>query len=639
MFGLFRVQTSVGTVLGIHKGRRELVHCFIHDISPAMPAAFIYLPERTYGLAFMAFDNPDGLPFAPRHAMRAGSSLVFRYARQPLPAQYAFCHPHTGRFLAILPALDEDRLGGTAYHTDGIGTLERFNLLGLSPGEVTPPLASFMQMVDALTALPPTPGAWSELLSQSTADQRQQATHILSQALTPGLPGPLSQAALVRPGMPDVLRRSFPDDPWATRALPAVRRLALAGALPDKPARQRPGLARRLLGRLLRARQPAHPDEPPRANKPIGPELDMLATAGADGSFASLPHQAAVLHRRTLLPRQDCCILATARNEGVYLLDWIAHHRSIGFDRIILYTNGNDDGSDALLSALAAAGEITWHPSVVGPGGSPQGKAYGHALGFACDVLDYRWCAVIDLDEYVGFDAGRFGSFKEYLNWQEVRAVDAIALNWLMFSSSDQVGWGPAPVAERFRYRLPGVNSHVKSVFRPGRFHHAGPHFPATDAAQSTVFRTAEGGLHKPGWDGAAPTMSEAPCADTAWVSHYFFRSAEEYLSKFSRTRGDHPYQAGRIEVPAGFVDAFVDQAATADRVLDERTLGCAPRAVAFKAGLLAIPTVANAARLVARRFAETRAASRPVIDGLAAAAPDDSQRRFYAMVQDSIEA
>ncbi len=92
MFGLFRVQTSVGTVLGIQKGRRELMHCFIHDISPAMPAAFIYLPERAYGLAFMAFDNPDGLPFAPRQATRAGQQ-----PRVPL------CQAAAPRAVCVLP--------------------------------------------------------------------------------------------------------------------------------------------------------------------------------------------------------------------------------------------------------------------------------------------------------------------------------------------------------------------------------------------------------------------------------------------------------------------------------------------------------------------------------------------------------
>ena len=66
---------------------------------------------------------------------------------------------------------------------------------------------------------------------------------------------------------------------------------------------------------------------------------------------------------------------------------------------------------------------------------------------------------------------------------------------------------------------------------------------------------------------------------------------------------------------------------------------GCAPGATAFKAGLLAIPTVANAARLVDRRFTETRAASRLHAGRLADAATDGAQGQFYAMVRDGLGA
>ncbi len=52
--------------------------------------------------------------------------------------------------------------------------------------------------------------------------------------------------------------------------------------------------------------------------------------------------------------------LTSARNEGSYLLDWIAYHRSIGFDHIFIYTNDNTDGSDDLLDRLAYTGAVTW---------------------------------------------------------------------------------------------------------------------------------------------------------------------------------------------------------------------------------------------------------------------------------------
>ncbi len=66
-------------------------------------------------------------------------------------------------------------------------------------------------------------------------------------------------------------------------------------------------------------------------------------------------------------------IMATCvRNEGPYLLEWIMHYQLLGFDRIIIFSNDNNDGSDALLAALHEAQIIDWRPRVLLPEQSPQ---------------------------------------------------------------------------------------------------------------------------------------------------------------------------------------------------------------------------------------------------------------------------
>ena len=37
------------------------------------------------------------------------------------------------------------------------------------------------------------------------------------------------------------------------------------------------------------------------------------------------------------------------RDEGLVILEWVAHYRALGFDTIVVYTNDNTDGSDDLL--------------------------------------------------------------------------------------------------------------------------------------------------------------------------------------------------------------------------------------------------------------------------------------------------
>ncbi len=55
------------------------------------------------------------------------------------------------------------------------------------------------------------------------------------------------------------------------------------------------------------------------------------------------------------------------RNEGPYILEWLAHHRAIGVRDALIYSNDCDDGSDALLDLLAGAGMATAREAMRSP--------------------------------------------------------------------------------------------------------------------------------------------------------------------------------------------------------------------------------------------------------------------------------
>jgi len=49
-------------------------------------------------------------------------------------------------------------------------------------------------------------------------------------------------------------------------------------------------------------------------------------------------------------------VIAVARNEAPYLLEWIAHYRVLGFEQITIYDNESNDGTSRILAPLARAG-------------------------------------------------------------------------------------------------------------------------------------------------------------------------------------------------------------------------------------------------------------------------------------------
>lgn len=50
------------------------------------------------------------------------------------------------------------------------------------------------------------------------------------------------------------------------------------------------------------------------------------------------------------------------KNEGPFLLEWIAFHQCIGVTDFLFYSNDCDDGTDTLLDALAELGHLRHLP-------------------------------------------------------------------------------------------------------------------------------------------------------------------------------------------------------------------------------------------------------------------------------------
>ena len=285
--------------------------------------------------------------------------------------------------------------------------------------------------------------------------------------------------------------------------------------------------------------------------------------------------------RFTTEPTREICVVTTARNEGVYLLEWIAYHRSIGVGTFFVYSNDNDDGSDALLRRLSEEGAIYWLENMVDSETAAQRKAFSHALNTLPHVLDYEWALFIDLDEFLVVDPDRFAGLPDYVAWQEQQPVDAIGFNWVWIGSSGLNKWSPDFVRSRFTQRYIGVtpsqdwggpDRHIKSLFRPRRFLYCQPHFPITDWRVPVAMRDSSGYPHLNYYGGDQPAFLLHPKAEAAWVNHYFFKSAEEFVWKRSRNAGD---TAVPHLLTPDWLRAFASQHWSSELVHENRILRC----------------------------------------------------------------
>ncbi len=299
------------------------------------------------------------------------------------------------------------------------------------------------------------------------------------------------------------------------------------------------------------------------------------------GTYGLTPHQPDMglalnaLTRRNIRATRMACILGSARNEGVYLLEWIAHHRSVGFEHVFIYTNDNTDGSDDLLGLLAKEGVITWIRNEVSPKSLPQFKAYAHALNILPSILDYRWALVADLDEYLGFDKQKFSSVQDFLAWQDSLRADAVALPWLLHVAQPSDNWHDESSVTRFPLRVQNVNHHIKSLIRANLFWGSNPHHPTSSLGLPVSYLAETGLPHISMPPENSPSLSANPVASNAWIAHYIFRSAPEALMKIMRGKGDGPREAQTQSIEKMLMP-FVTLMYRRKLVRDHRTIDCA---------------------------------------------------------------
>ena len=118
-------------------------------------------------------------------------------------------------------------------------------------------------------------------------------------------------------------------------------------------------------------------------------EYDFLAARQTnDLSVAEVLNLLALTRIRK---RSDVAIVSSVRDDGVFLLEWIAHYRAIGIRDFYLYSNSNLDGSEELLQSLDAAGVIKFIANDMAEGVHPQRKVYAYSLNFLSELREFEW--------------------------------------------------------------------------------------------------------------------------------------------------------------------------------------------------------------------------------------------------------
>lgn len=236
-------------------------------------------------------------------------------------------------------------------------------------------------------------------------------------------------------------------------------------------------------------------------------------------------------------------LISCMRNEGPFLLEWLAHHRAAGVTDFLVFSNDCADGTDEMLDTLETGGVLTHvrnRHAETGRAAQWQAlaDAWAHPLRAKAD-----WIMTIDCDEFVNIRAphdtlaGLIGAMD---------GADLISMPWRLFGNNRRARLRDALTLEQFTRAAP----------QPCPYPFMASSFKTLFSARAPVRKM---GVHRPrlvpgahpDWrDGSNRAVPEAirrgqgapvhygrPGANShVQLNHYSLRSAESYMIK--RLRG-----------------------------------------------------------------------------------------------------
>jgi len=149
----------------------------------------------------------------------------------------------------------------------------------------------------------------------------------------------------------------------------------------------------------------------------------------------------------------NLALCAIAKNENLYIREWIEYYKMMGINKIILYDNNevngerfedviNDYIDNGIVEIVDRRGVVIQNRSY---GKSTQGKAYHDC--YYNNYKNYDWLLFFDIDEFLSINY-KYKNIYEFLN--DFNNYDGIKVQWKMYGDNGNLHYENKTVIERF---------------------------------------------------------------------------------------------------------------------------------------------------------------------------------------------
>lgn len=233
-------------------------------------------------------------------------------------------------------------------------------------------------------------------------------------------------------------------------------------------------------------------------------------------------------------------LCAIAKNENLYIREWVEYYKKLGISHIFLYDNNDIDGErfDSVIKDYMDSGFV----EVINVRGKPKMNKYkGVILQSLCYTECYNknyskfdWMCFFDIDEFLFIEKM---SLYEYLNLSKFKNAVTILFNWVNYGDNNLIINDGRPVVERFTNPCKNINwirstNQVKSIIRCKTKLNKCCHTHTVVTDSTKVYYS--NGVYLPNFRCTTHVYSiDNLPKSPAYIKHYVTKTIHEYLLRY----------------------------------------------------------------------------------------------------------
>ena len=227
------------------------------------------------------------------------------------------------------------------------------------------------------------------------------------------------------------------------------------------------------------------------------------------------------------------CLCVVAKNENLYLREFVEHYKKIGYNKIFLYDNNEPDGenfNEVIYDYIKSGFVKVINYRKISVHSNPQADSYKDC--YKKNNKLYDWLSFYDIDELLEINE-KYKTIQDFLKEKIFEHCQNIKINWFMHINKNGLYYENKPLKQR---KIPSIYNHssnnrIKSTVKGN--------LPVNYWKEARNFHTSILNITCCSSSGKkiefdSPSMIP-PDYTNAKLNHYYYKSFEEFCLKLKR--------------------------------------------------------------------------------------------------------